>query len=220
MRSRLCGCASSRRWAISSSSRSAAVARRRQTHDRPFHPEPERLDEGRVRADRRRDDEDDQREDADPARRAQPTGQQQHGGAQQRQHDDQVEVEQVDQAEQTQAEHDQDDQLRGECNGREHDGAADAPHRQAARLDAGEAVQHDQGDDHCPRPAGHRDVDGQPQHQHDDQGDRGCQHGECECGEHAHCEAVRAVAFSRDGSTLVSGGDDGIVMVWNVQVAA
>lgn len=38
--------------------------------------------------------------------------------------------------------------------------------------------------------------------------------------EHAHCEAVRAVAFSRDGSTLVSGGDDGIVMVWNVQVAA
>ena len=38
--------------------------------------------------------------------------------------------------------------------------------------------------------------------------------------EHAHCEAVRAVAFSHDGSTLVSGGDDGIVMVWNVQVAA
>jgi len=38
--------------------------------------------------------------------------------------------------------------------------------------------------------------------------------------EHAHCEAVRAVAFSRDGSTLVSGGDDGIVMVWDVQTAA
>lgn len=38
--------------------------------------------------------------------------------------------------------------------------------------------------------------------------------------EHAHCEAVRAVAFSQDGHTLVSGGDDGIVMVWNVQVAA
>ena len=38
--------------------------------------------------------------------------------------------------------------------------------------------------------------------------------------EHAHCEAVRAVAFSRDGSTLVSGGDDGIVMVWDVRAAA
>ena len=37
--------------------------------------------------------------------------------------------------------------------------------------------------------------------------------------EHAHCEAVRAVAFSKDGATLVSGGDDGIVMVWSVQVA-
>lgn len=37
--------------------------------------------------------------------------------------------------------------------------------------------------------------------------------------EHAHCEAVRAVAFSDDGRTLVSGGDDGIVMVWKVDVA-
>lgn len=35
--------------------------------------------------------------------------------------------------------------------------------------------------------------------------------------EHAHCAAVRAVAFSADGKTLVSGGDDGILMVWNVE---
>ena len=35
--------------------------------------------------------------------------------------------------------------------------------------------------------------------------------------EHAHCAAVRSVAFSADGKTLVSGGDDGILMVWNVE---
>ena len=37
--------------------------------------------------------------------------------------------------------------------------------------------------------------------------------------EHSHCGPVRSVTFSADGRTLVSGGDDGIIMVWNVDTA-
>ena len=36
--------------------------------------------------------------------------------------------------------------------------------------------------------------------------------------QHAHCGSVSSVTFSADGRTLVSGGEDGIVMVWDVAV--
>jgi WD40 repeat protein len=36
--------------------------------------------------------------------------------------------------------------------------------------------------------------------------------------QHAHCGAVSSVTFSADGKSLVSGGEDGIIMVWSVRV--
>ena len=34
--------------------------------------------------------------------------------------------------------------------------------------------------------------------------------------EHGHCASVLSLTFSADGGTLVSGGEDGIIMLWKV----
>jgi|TARA_B100001142_G_scaffold297492_1_gene319935 WD40 repeat protein len=35
---------------------------------------------------------------------------------------------------------------------------------------------------------------------------------------HAHCKSVLSLSFSADGRTLVSGGEDGVIMTWAIDV--